>query len=319
MRVLITEPEDYSSEAVQIYQSFGKVSFLPNLSERQLKTTERETEILVIRLAHKIDGHWMDRFPKLKVIATSTTGLNHIDLKEAKRRKIKIISLKGHVSFLKNITSTAEETFGLILALVRNIPAAFDHVKDGGWNRNLWKGHQLNHKTLGLLGVGRLGKIVSGYGRAFGMNVIGSDPYVDRDEMGKRRIRKVNMKLLFKEADVLSVHIPLETKTDKLVRAEHFALMKKSSYFINTSRGEIIDELALLGALKEAKISGAALDVLTDERSNGDHLRENPLVAYAKSHHNLIIVPHMGGATYEAMEITEKYLAGLVKRHLVLY
>ncbi|TSC89641.1 MAG: hypothetical protein G01um10143_131 [Parcubacteria group bacterium Gr01-1014_3] len=305
---LVTEPKDYSEKALAIYRSLGEVYEGKNLRP--------EVTILVVRLAYKIDKAWMEKLPNLKYIVSPTTGLNHIDLDEAKKRKIKIISLKGHTSFLKNIPSTAEETFGLILALVRNFPWAFDDVKKGNWNREIFRGHQLIHKTLGLVGCGRLGKIVAKYAKAFGMRVIGADPFVDAKTMKRFDIEKVELPELLKESDIVSVHVALEKETHNLIGEKEFKLMKPGAYLVNTARGEIVDEKFLLNALQEEKLAGAALDVLWNE-VGGRHLRNNPLIEYAKKDRSrLLIVPHLGGATYEAMQVTEDFVADLLKKEI---
>lgn len=311
IKTLILEEKDYSKEALDRYRNLGELFFLSNLKKRQQQRILSEIEILVVRFKHKIDKNWLDRIPNLRFIVTNATGTNHIDIKEAKKRKIKIISLKGHTDFLEKIPSTAEETLALILALMRNIPWAFDDVKKGRWDRDVWKGHQLFGKKLALLGFGRLGKIMSRYGRALGMEVMSADPYVSKKIMKGFCVKKVDMKCLFQEADVLSVHVNLEDSTKGLIKNEHLKLMKKSAFFVNTSRGEIVDEEALLLLLKNKKIAGAALDVMQNE-VGGKHLKNNILLEYAKKNKNLIIVPHIGGATYEALEATEKFVADLV-------
>ena len=307
MIIQITESRDYSEKALAIYKSLGPVYL--SASPR------KDANVLVLRLAYKIDSSWMDKMPNLKVIATPTTGLNHIDLKEAKKRKIKVISLKGHTSFLKDVPSTAEETLALMTALVRKLPWAFDDVKKGNWNRDAWRGHQFIHKTLGLLGCGRLGKIVAKYGKALGMRILGTDPNIDAGTLTRQSIEKVLMEKLFRESDIVSVHVSLEPDTHNLVQEKHLKMMKSTAYLINTSRGEIIDEKALLKALENKWIAGAALDVMRDE-VGGKHLKNNPLVKYAKTHDNLLIVPHLGGATYEAMHVTEDFIADLVKKYV---
>jgi len=312
--ILILERKDYSDRALQFYKKLGQFYFFEDLTAVQKKKILSTITILVVRLKHEINKVWLDKMPGLEIIVSPTTCLNHIDLAEADKRKIRMISLKGHTDFLKNITSTAEEAFALLLALIRNIPWAFDDVKSGRWDRDVWKGHQLSGKTLGLLGCGRLGKIMAKYGQAFGMKVIGADPNVDVSALLKDGIKKVTIAELFKQADVVSVHVNLEEDTRELVNEKLFSLMKRDAYFINTSRGEIIDEKALLHVLKNKKIAGAALDVMENE-VEGKHLNNNPLIEYAKKHKNLIVVPHIGGATYEAMHITEEYVADLVLKH----
>ncbi len=313
---LILEPQDYSKKALAAYQSLGPVFLYPELSVKNKERTLRETHILVVRLAHTIDAVWFDRMPNLKIIATPTTGLNHIDLREAEKRGVKIISLRGRVSFLKNIPSTAEETFALVLALGRNISWAFEDVKKGNWDRDTWKGHQVYRKTLGLFGCGRLGKLVARYAKAFGMNVVGYDPYVSAEKMKRAGIKKTGEAELFKTSDIVSIHALLTEETRDIIREKHLRMMKPSAYLINTSRGEIIEKNALERALQKKWIAGAAIDVMRDERADGAHLRKNPLVEYAKTHHNLLIVPHIGGATEEAMHATEEFIAQEVVRVL---
>jgi D-3-phosphoglycerate dehydrogenase len=307
MIIQITEPKDYSENALAVYRSLGDVY----VDEKPRK----DAHILVVRLKHNIDKAWLDQMPNIKVIASPTTGLNHIDMAEAEKRGIKIICLRGHTDFLDKITSTAEEAIGLMLALVRKFPWAFEHVKGGSWNRDLFKGNQLAGKTLGILGLGRLGKMVARYAKAMDMKVIASDPYVDAGTMTRNSVEKVSMEELFKKSDVVSIHVLLTDQTQNLVKAEHLKLMKPSAFFINTARAEILEKGALEKALQEKWIAGAAIDVMWDEKGDGSHLRDNPLLELAHKSNNLLIVPHIGGATYEAMQITEDFIADLVKKH----
>lgn len=350
MVILITEPKDYSGKALAIYKSLGEVYFLPDLvgglpmsqilqnpakrgeaGHQKSKILEvlDKTNVLVVRLAYKIDKSWLDKMPNLKMIATPTTGLNHIDVAEAEKRCIKIIALRGHTEFLDKITSTAEETIGLMIALIRKLSWAFDYVKSGGWvDRDRFRGHQLAGKTLGILGLGRLGKMVARYSKAMDMRVLACDPNVSETEMQRLsagggtsfggEIKKVSQEELFRQSDILSIHILLTDSTRDLVNEEHFKLMKPSAYFINTARAEIIAEGVLEKALEEKWIAGAAVDVMWGEEGGlafEKGLRNNRLWNYAKNHENLIIVPHIGGATHEAMAITEDFVAELVKQH----
>ncbi|MDO8467212.1 MAG: NAD(P)-dependent oxidoreductase [bacterium] len=310
MKILITEPQDYSPKALAAYKTMGEVVLggEPNA----------DTEVIVIRLKNKIDKSWMDKMPKLKVIASPTTGLNHIDVAEAEKRGIKLVTLRGHTEFLDKITSTAEETLALILALARKIPQAHEHVKAGGWNRDQFKGHQLAGQILGILGLGRLGKMVARYANSLGMKVIAADPAVDANAMSRHSAEKVSMEELFKKSDVLSVHVLLTEATQSLIKEDHLKLMKPTAHFINTARAEIVEKGALEKALRENWIAGAAVDVMWDEEGSGAHLAKSELWDIAKGgQHNLIIVPHIGGATYDAMQITEEFIADLVKKELL--
>lgn len=311
-----------------MYRSLGHVYFLPLLQGKEKNSVIKKTDIAVVQLRYFIDRGWFDKMPNLKVIATNTTGLNHIDIREAKKRGVKIISLRGRTNFLKDIPSTAEKTMALLLALVRNLPWAFDHVKGGGWKRTLFTGNQLYTKTLGIVGFGRLGKIVARYARTFGMNIIAYDPYLAEGIFKSRGVRRMtSLGALMKASDIVSLHPTLHIDREKkggkifeknvgMIQERHFKAMKSSAFLVNTSRGEIIDEKALLKALKQKWIKGAALDVLWNESGDGAHLKSNPLVTYARKNKNLIIVPHIGGATYEALEMTQNFIAALVGRYV---
>lgn len=315
MIILITEPKDYSSKALAIYKKLGRVYLYPELSAKDKKSVLAKTDIIVIGLAIQLDNNFLGKLPNLKIIASPATGMNHLDLDYIKSKGIKLISLRGRKGFLKNVPSTAEETFALIFSLIRNIPWAFDDVKSGNWNRLNWRGHQLMNKTIGLLGFGRLGKIVARYAKAFNMKVIACDPNVSEKFMKSRGVEKVSMEELFKKSDIVSLHVLLTDQTQNLVKEKHLKSMKPSAYLINTARAELIERNALYNALKNKYISGAAIDVMWDERSDGSHLKKDPLFKYAKNNNNLIIVPHVGGATFEAMEVTQEFIANLVFRY----
>ncbi len=305
MKVCILEPQDYSPESIAIYKTLGEVSL--NFADRAT------ADIIVIRLAHKLTKDFLAECKDLKIIACPTTGLDHIDLAECERRGIKVVSLKGETAFLGTITATAELACGLILALIRNIPAAHhDVVSLKHWNRDLWKGYELKDKKLGILGFGRLGKIMAGFGLAFNMEVLAHDPHVDFAEMEAAGVIPVALDELLRVSDVLSVHIPLNKETVNFIGQEEFGKMKPTAYIVNTSRGEVIDEAALLDALKNGRIAGAGLDVMTSEHANGEFLKNNPLIAYAEQHANLLLTPHIGGATYDSMIKTEIFIANKV-------
>lgn len=316
MITLITEPKDYSKKALDIYRSLGLVYFYPELSAKEKKSVLSRLNIIVIGLAIQLDKNFIDQMPHLKIIASPATGMNHIDLDYVRSQGIKLISLRGRKGFLRQVPSTAEETMALLLSLIRNIPWAFDDVKAGQWNRLNWRGHQLLGKTIGLLGFGRLGKIVARYAKAFGMKVFACDPNVSEKFMKSRGVVKVSMDDLFRKSDIVSLHVLLTDQTQNLVKEKHLKSMKSTAYLINTARAELIEKGALHSALKNKWISGAAIDVLWDERGNGDHLKKDPLWNYAKNNKNLIIVPHIGGATFEAMAVTQDFIAELVKKYL---
>jgi D-3-phosphoglycerate dehydrogenase len=250
--------------------------------------------------------------PRLRIIATPTTGLNHINLEEAESRGIWVLSLRGESDFLKNIRATAEHTLALMLALLRQIPAAAAHTGAGGWDRDLFKGHELHGKTVGVVGYGRLGRIVARYLQAFDTHVLTADPSIDPGSV-EPDVTLMPLAQLLQEADLVTLHVNLCDETCGFFGREQFAAMRDRAWFINTSRGELVDESALLDALCSERLAGAALDVLCEERSDG--MADHPLVAYARTHDNLLITPHIGGATHESMTKTEEFIA----RKLVAY
>lgn len=309
---ILTEPKGYSPRAVALLKSLGPV--VPWSEARRKPALARRATILAVKLGMQISKAVMHRLPNLKIIATSTTGLNHIDLAEAERRGIKIVSLRGETKFLRTIFPTAEETIGLMIMLMRNLPWGFDAVRRGRWDKEAFYGRELSGKTLGIVGFGRLGSMVARFGRTFGMAVIACDPRVPAAAVRRAGARKVPMDEVFRRSDVVSLHVLLTGGTRGLVTRRHFRQMKRTAYFINTARGELVDEKALLEALRKKWIAGAALDVLADEDPRGGHVKTHPLVRYARTHRNLIIVPHLGGATYESMARTEEFIAEKVVR-----
>ncbi|MFA5838564.1 MAG: NAD(P)-dependent oxidoreductase [Candidatus Paceibacterota bacterium] len=317
LTTLIAESHNYSDKALKVYKSLGRVLLVKKDNKvSKKKQILNDINILVIRNLTQVDKKLINLMPKLKVLASPTTGLNHIDVNYLNKKNIKLISLRGQTKFLETIPSTAEHTMALLLSLVRHIPWSFDEVKKGNWPRDEFIGNQLKNKTIGILGYGRLGKIVAKYCKAFDMNIISCDPNVSKEVILKNGVKKVGFDELFKKSDIVSIHVLLTENTKNLIKEKHFRMMKRDSIFINTSRGEIIEKNALYNALKEKFIKAAAVDVMWDERKNGNHLKRDPLWKYAKTYKNLLISSHLGGVSYEAMEETENFIADLVKKHI---
>ena len=310
-RILNLEPNNYSADALAILQSLGQVDNGP-LTRLELLARVHEYEILIVRLAHQVDGKIIDRAECLKAIVTATTGLDHIDVAYAETKNIKVLSLRGETEFLRGIPATAEHTWALLLALVRRIPAAFQSVLAGEWERDRFKGHDLAGKRLGILGLGRIGEMIARYGQAFNMRVVAYDPY--RKDWLPGVERASSQSELLRQSQVLSVHVPLNEETENLLGASELAQLPPGALLVNTARGQVIDEAALLAALEQGHLAGAALDVLWDERAAGPN--RSLLVQYARTHDNLLITPHIGGATYESMATTEIFMARKLKTFL---
>jgi D-3-phosphoglycerate dehydrogenase len=310
--IVVAEAGGFSPAAAERLRGLGHVVFA-DADRAELATLVRNADVLWVRLRHWIDADLMAAAPRLRAIVSPTTGLNHVDLDEAARRGVAVLSLRGETEFLRTVRATAEHTVALLLALVRRLPAACVHVREGGWNRDAFRGGELYGKTAGVVGYGRLGRIVAGYLGAFGMRVLATDPRVRPDEV-EPGVELVPLARLLSDADVVTVHVNLTAAAKGFFGAEHLYAMKPGALLVNTARGELLDEAALLAALEQGRLAGAALDVLADELSGG--MSRHPLVEYARTHDNMIITPHIGGATRESMENTETFMAGRLAEFL---
>ena len=304
--LLITESLRFSEAAAQVLRESSEVR-LADLDRAGLLAAVQDADALWVRLRHQIDREVFEAAPRLRIIATPTTGLNHVDVSEAARRNIRVVSLKGETEFLRSVPATAEHTVALLFALMRHVPAAFEHVKMGGWDRDLFLGNDLCGKTAGVIGYGRIGRMVARYLLTFGVRVLATDSAAVIADPG---VTLVPMNQLLEQSDIVTLHTSYSSEARGLMGTAEFAQMKPGAWFINTARGELVDEEALLEALRSRRIAGCALDVLSEEHSSGMGL--NGLVAYAQGHDNLIITPHIGGCTSESMEKTEIFLAGRV-------
>lgn len=305
IRILNIEPEGYCNEARTILNQIGEVVDAP-LQRIELLKRLPEFDVLILRLAYQIDREVIDAGARLKIIVTATTGLDHIDIDYARSKGVTVLSLYGETEFSNTINATAEHTWALLLALIRHIPQAFVSVRTGNWDRDSFRGNELYGKHLGIVGLGRIGRKVASYGLAFGMNVSAFDPYAEKWVDGV--VKTATLQELLNQADIISLHVPLNVETKSMIGMEELQILPQGSVLINTSRGEIIDEKFLVKALESKHLAGVALDVVTHERETEQRL-ESPLLAYAKVHENLIITPHIAGATYESMTKTEVFVA----------
>lgn len=244
---------------------------------------------------------------KLKIISTATTGSDHIERAELDARAIPVWTLKEDRELLNNITPAAELSWALLMACARNLPAATKHVEDGQWVREEFPGIMLNGRKLGLVGCGRIGGWMSRYAKAFGMDVIGYDPIL---EAFPQEIKKSELHEIFETCDFISIHVHLSETTTGLVTRTLLESVKSGAVFINTSRGALVDETALLDGLKSGRIGAAGLDVLEGEPQTKDH----PLVLYARDHDNLLITPHCGGFSPDAVRVVCAHAAKKIKK-----
>lgn len=302
--MLIAEPDDFSPRAVAILRRTATVDLRPTSGD-ELNAAFQNYDVVWIRLAARITAEMLGPHPRCRILAVPTTGLDHIDLEACRERNIRVVSLRGEVEFLKNVRATAELTLALTLALLRQIPAATASVaQDGRWNRDEFRGHEIYEKTVGIVGVGRLGSIAAGYFRALGADVIGYDPRLDFPHEAAQRVADLHE--LLGRSDIVCVMVKYDETTRHLLGPREFTACKPGTVIVNTSRGGVIDEAALLAALESKQLSGAALDVLEGEPGIS---AAHPLVNYARAHANMLIVPHIGGNTFESFEKTETFLA----------
>ncbi len=305
LRVVLVEPDGYAPAARRLLETVGTVIEGP-FEREGLVAAAGAADVLVVRLGHVIDAQLLERAQQLRAIVSATTGLDHIDLESAEKHDIAVLSLKGETSFLRTIRATVEHTFALALAVLRRIPAASVHVEGGSWNRDLFRGRELSGKRLGIVGYGRIGEAVGGLARAFGMQVVAFDPY--REDWNEEWARVETLDELLTQVDVLSLHVPLNEETRGMIGPRQFGLLQRGSLLVNTSRGGVVDEAALVSALESGQLAGAGLDVLGDEPAlmRGE---PRPVVEYARDHDTVVITPHIGGGTYESMARTEVFMA----------
>ena len=296
----MAESSGFSAAAAERLRAEHELE-LADLDRAGLLAAVAEADVLWVRLRHRIDEEVFAAAERLRFVVTPTTGLDHIDL-DAPSRRAQILSLQGETEFLSDVRATAEHTVALMLALLRHLPAAARHVAEGGWDRDGFRGGELRGRTVGIVGYGRLGRIVAHYLRAFDAEVIATDP---RAQAGD--VELVALDELLRRADLVTLHAPLNDDTRGLIGRAELDSMRPGSLLVNTARGGLVDEGALLDALRSGHLAGAALDVLSGEDAAG--MGDHPLVAHAREHDNLIVTPHIGGATRESMEKTEEFMA----------
>jgi len=243
-----------------------------------------------------ITNKMIQQAKRLKIIACATTGSDHIDREELGNRSIPIRTLREDPELLHNITPAAEHSWALLMACARRLPAAVEHVKVGNWVRESFPGIMLRGKQIGIIGCGRLGSWMGRYALAFGMKVVGYDPYVVNLP---ESFTPASLEKIMETSDFITIHVHLSEETKGLISGKHFEMVKPGAVFINTSRGGVIDEAALLDALVRGRLGAVGLDVLDGEPAIDQH----PLVQYARTHDNLIITPHCGGFSPDAVKL----------------
>ncbi len=276
-----------------------------------------QSKFLQCGLGIKIGNELLDNVENFQCVVSPTTGLDHLDIDYLMARDIKVIHLGQLKDEIKEVFATAELTWGLLLAVSRHLVIAHQHVSKGLFDREVFLGRELQGRTLGVIGYGRLGKKVSEYGQAFGMDVKVTEIDVQKTLELPQGVERVEIDRLLAESDVISIHLPLTNETQKYLDDKKISKMKAGAILINTSRGEILDEIAASQALESGRLYGVGVDVLSGEVSENFDLLSSPLVKAANHGLNVVITPHIGGwsenAVMKTRDLVAEALIGSIK------
>lgn len=306
MNIGILEPGGFSEAAKDKLASLGKLALYQGQS---LRAFLQELDVLFIRLGHTINKEFLEQAPRLKILCSPTTGHGHIDEEALTEKGILLISLKLNTDRLRNVKATPEHTFGLIIALLRNYADVIRHIDHGIWDRNLHIGEELAGKTVGIIGMGRVGQILAGYCEAFDARVVYFD--LKTKDITSNYTQMPSVSELINASDVLALCASEQPDQLKVLNRELLTQCEQK-YFVNTARGELVDEDHLLRMAVAGRFKGVALDVIENEL---DLNRLDVWRAAAKDH-NIIITPHIGGATRESMAKTEILIVELLQKQL---
>ncbi|OYT27440.1 MAG: hypothetical protein B6U97_01585 [Candidatus Altiarchaeales archaeon ex4484_96] len=286
MKPKILIADKIHDKAIEEAKSFADVELDFNLSPKELIEGINKYDALIVRSGTKVTRDVIWGADKLRIIGRAGVGLDNIDLEAAREKNIEVVN-----SPEASTISVAELTLGAIIALMRNIHHGHSTLKQGRWDRSRLAGNELYGKKLGIIGFGRIGREVADRARAFGMDVLAFDPSITGEDARENNCEYRGINDLIREADVLSLHVPLNEQTRNLIDAKKIAQMKKNAVIINVARGGVVNEKDLYEALKKQTIRGAALDVFETEPPEG-----NPLLTLD----NIILTPHLGASTEEA-------------------
>lgn len=284
-KVLVSDPIDQSG--LDILAQVAQVDVKTKLPPEELVQLIPNYDALMIRSGTKVTSEVIEAASQLKIIGRAGVGVDNVDVAAATRRGIVVVnSPEG------NTIAAAEHALAMMLSLSRNIPEADKSVKSSAWNRKQFTGVEVYKKTLGVVGLGKIGSHVATVARSMGMNLLAYDPFISKERADELGCSLVDLDLLFQESDYITLHIPKTAETAHLINAEALAKMKPTARIINCARGGIIDEIALHDAVQNGQIAGAAIDVYEDEP-----LGESPLRELGKS---VVLTPHLGASTAEA-------------------
>jgi D-3-phosphoglycerate dehydrogenase / 2-oxoglutarate reductase len=308
-KVLVTD--SLAPQGLEILEKAEGIEVVdaPDLAPARLLEAIADAEALVIRSGTKVTGAVIEAAKRLRVIGRAGIGVDNVDLSAATARGIAVMNTPGG-----NTVTTAEHALALLIALARHIPQATASMKAGKWEKNRFVGTELCNRTLGVLGLGNIGRIVAQRARGLGMKVVGHDPYMSEAQATKLGVELLSFDALLERSDAITVHVPRTKDTTGLLGRKAFARVKPGVLIVNAARGGIVDEEALLEALEQGVVGGAALDVFAQEPPPQGH----PLVA----HERVICTPHLGASTEQAQlnvavavaeQVRDFLLAGVVR------
>ena len=284
-KVIITTNSFYREKVKHLEETGYEVQFLPDQADDRFLMEIGTAQALIPGLT-PVTYQVMEKAPRLVIVAAHGVGYNNIDLKAADERGILVTNIPG-----VNADAVAEFTLGLILALIRRIPHAWEEMRRGGWRRPDFWGFDLRGKTLSIIGLGRIGSRVSMLGGAFGMEVLACDPYIPDQAFREAGAKPVSRDEAISRADFLTLHTPLTEETRMMIGSRELSLMKKKALLINTARGGIVDDRALVEALDGGVLAGAGIDVFEEEPPSDLRIRSHP---------KILSTPHIAGLSDEA-------------------
>jgi D-3-phosphoglycerate dehydrogenase / 2-oxoglutarate reductase len=298
-KVLVTEP--LSERGLEVLRDGFEVDVRPELAVEGLAEAIGPYQALVCRSQTKVTAEVLERAANLRVVGRAGIGLDNVDVETATRRGVMVVNAPQ-----SNIISAAEHTIALLLAQARNIPQAHAGLRAGRWERERFQGVEVHGKTLGVVGLGRVGTMVAQRALAFGMRIVAFDPYVSKERARGLGVELMpNLEAVLVQADFLTIHLPRSPETESLIGEREIALMKEGARIVNTSRGGIVDERALVNALRDGRLAGAALDVFSEEPIPPAH----PLLVFD----NVVLTPHLGASTAEAQDKAGTTIAEMVR------
>lgn len=300
MKILIAEK--VSPATLKVFRDEPDFEVITHEQMGELATAVRDADALVVRSATDVNAKLIESAQKLRVIGRAGVGVDNVDADAATRKGIVVMNTPG-----ANAIAVAEHTIGLMISLARFISKADQTTRAGKWEKKSLQGTELKGKTLGIIGLGRVGVEVARRAKAFGMKILAYDPFVSQQLARDLEIELVGLESLYAISDYISLHVGLTPQTAGMINAASLTKMKKGVRLVNCARGELIDDAALLQALNSGQVAGAALDVFSQEPP-----KENPLLAAP----NVIATPHIAGSTNEAQELVGVQIALQVKEYL---